>query len=155
MKTYKDIAIKTNNQAEKLAALYFLADKTGLKIYDDVLSITLVNKKAYEDFPFVYVCREDGNDYVSAASRVEDEIVVQFSELSKIDDILKNENKPKIEVGKKYFYKNGDFVVPISIYGSNKYVLGGSTGNPFSLYSNGHQYTEREMLQELSNYKLE
>lgn len=81
---YQNIRIKINNQAEKLAALYFLAAKSGCKISDIVLKNTLNNNYYIKECPYVYVC----GDIITAAAQ-EDGVTVEFSDLKNFDSYLK------------------------------------------------------------------
>lgn len=149
MITIKNLAIKTNNQAEKLAALYFMASKIGCKISEIILEDTIKNV-CINAYPIVYYYPT----YINATFNApEDFHLVEFSELSNIDKILEKLNKPKIEVGKRYYYSNKkSFIVPISVEGSNKYVLGGCKGCDFNLYNNGEQMSEAEIIERLGSY---
>jgi hypothetical protein len=152
MLTIKNIAIKTQNQAEKLASLYFLASKIGCKVEEYTLEDT-IKGIGIQSYPFV--CFMFGS--VAGSSSVADYHVIGFSELSNIDSILEKLNKPKIEVGKRYYYKDSDvqeFVVPISIQNSDEYVVGGCQGNDFNLYNLGMKRTEAETIKLLADYKL-
>jgi hypothetical protein len=79
---YSNIRIKINNQAEKLAALYFLAAKTGLKISSSVLDATL-NNRCIGDFCFVY-----SHSMISASCKADNSTIVEFSDLKNFDSYL-------------------------------------------------------------------
>lgn len=83
---YSNIRIKINNQAEKLAALYFLAAKSGCKISDIVLKNTLANNSLVMQHPYVYI---SGEIVTATCSDVGHDItIVKFSDLKNFDSYL-------------------------------------------------------------------
>lgn len=86
MKDYSTICIKTNNQAEKLAALYFLSDLTKISIDSTILSETL-NHKNIGNFPFVRISAN--GKYITASVTIPyGDTKVEFSDLVNIDKYI-------------------------------------------------------------------
>lgn len=140
MKTYSNIAIKTNNQIEKLAAMAFLSSKTGAKINQSVLEHT-VNNQYVTEFPFVAITDNGLTGVNENLPNFENYVVVDFCDINKVDEILEKENSPKLVFGKKYIHKNGDFIIPLRTH-LDEVVFAGLFNDPFRLYSDGPRTEE-------------
>ncbi len=108
-KKYTNVVVRTNNQAEKLAALYHFAAVFDKMIENKTYNDTFANKWIKE-FPIVSVM----GGVVNARSKaLDNELVFEFKDLAKITvDVLEKENhKFILKLGDKVKINNSIFTV--------------------------------------------
>jgi hypothetical protein len=96
-KKYTKVSILVNNCAEKIAALYFLAEKVGVKIGEISISDALQGKL---NGRWVSVSPYDG--YITGyLHNLPDRIEIPFADMHRIDDII-NGGSVEVKLNDQY-----------------------------------------------------
>lgn len=107
MDKLKTICIKTNGQAEELAAMLFLSKISGIEIAESVLKDAIKGIEVGE-YPYIGI----GSELVDAyCTHREFNKVFEFSELGKIEEWLNKPEAPVVRMGQKFGFEGETYIV--------------------------------------------